>query len=90
MIFIILFFVKAPDWKYEQEVRYVFYKEESTNKIQIRDGKYFLNVGKPKAIYIGSKCNEDNIKEINRIAKEANIKVYLGEMDEKCFGLQFH
>ncbi|MCR4880259.1 MAG: DUF2971 domain-containing protein [Bacilli bacterium] len=81
------FFIKALDWEYEDEVRYVFYTKDldSSNRIILKDDKYLLKLGKPKAIYIGSKANMNDTKKINDLANTNNINVFYTKLNKTFF-----
>lgn len=71
---------KSEDWNYENEWRYV-----ETSNIT---GQPYLNVPKPKSVYLGAKTSEENKKIVLEIAKRRNFNVYKIEMMNSEFGLE--
>lgn len=72
--------IKYVDWAYEKEWRYVF-----TMKT---DEKMYLNVPKPKSIYLGANVSKENCEKILKIGKERDINVYKMEIRSNEFALE--
>lgn len=68
------FSIKSKDWKYEEEYRSVYSKNEFNEKITSLDDKYFINAGNIKAIYLGCRVSMEDEKMARKIAR--NIPIY--------------
>ena len=79
------FFVKSKEWSYEEEIRCIFStKDYRKNKISYDGENFFVNVGKIKKIYIGSKANSPEIDKIIKLANHRKIEVvFMKESTEK-------
>lgn len=76
---------KYQDWSYENEWRYV--------DVSVMPGSSpssYLNVTKPKSVYLGAKTDEedDDIKEVQKIAEDRGFAVYKMEMMDSEFVLK--
>jgi len=71
---------KSHEWSYEKEWRYV-------NTINKKSNEHYINLPKPKSVYLGAKANEENTKDVIKIAKERNFEVYKMEMRDSKFYL---
>ena len=70
------FFVKSTDWSYEEEIRCLFStKDYEKDKISYNGENYFVNVGKIKKVFIGSKAKGPEIDEVIKLAKHRRIPV---------------
>lgn len=65
---------KSNDWKYEKEVRCVFSKNESNERIFTKDDKILLRMPKPTKIYLGCKAPESFANEIKKYADDITIE----------------
>lgn len=80
------FFIKSTDWSYEEEIRCLFStKDYEKDKISYYGENYFVNVGKIKKIYIGSKAKGPDIDEIIRLARHRRIEVVFMKESDKEF-----
>ncbi len=61
---------KSKDWDYEKEWRYILLHKTALNPPK------FIDVPKPKAIFLGAKINDINKEKIIEIGKKRNINVY--------------
>ncbi|MFJ7982288.1 DUF2971 domain-containing protein [Lysinibacillus xylanilyticus] len=76
---------KSSQWEYEKEWRLIFPYGPG---VQIDDRKKrALYMPVPKALYLGSKINEDNKNIILKIAKEKKITVYQMIQDKNGYNL---
>ena len=57
---------KSKDWKYEQEVRCIFSKNETNEQIFNEEDKILLRMPKPTKIYLGCKASESCTDEIKK------------------------
>lgn len=73
---------KYKDWSYEKEWRYVFPYKNSKNR------ELYLDMPKPKAIYLGAMVSEENCKKILRVGRERNINVYKMDIKPSEFALE--
>ena len=75
LIFTTAFFVnlKHSSWSYEQEYRCTIGEK--------REGEPYLSAI-PKAIYIGAKCEQQNVIKLINIAKELSIQAYMMILDD--------
>ena len=69
------FFIKSSDWAYEREVRCLYTKENLNEKVRFLDGKYILDIGRPKRIYIGCKASGLELDELIEMARRRDIEV---------------
>lgn len=67
------FLVKSKDWKYEEEYRSIYSKNEINPRITISNNMYLLNAGNIKTIYLGCKVSEDEENKVRDLA--GNIPV---------------
>lgn len=67
------FLVKSKDWKYEEEYRSIYSKNESNPRITISDNMHLLDAGNIKTIYLGCKVPEDEENKVRDLA--GNIPV---------------
>lgn len=65
---------KSNDWKYEKEVRCVFSKNETNERIFTKDDKILLKMPKPIKIYLGCKASESYANEIKKYSNEIPIE----------------
>ena len=65
---------KSKDWKYEKEVRCVFSKSETNERIFNKDDKILLRMPKPTNIYLGCKASEHFADQIKELAKDVPIE----------------
>lgn len=65
---------KSIDWKYEKEVRCVFSKSETNERIFNKDDKILLRMPKPTKIYLGCKASGPFADQINELAKDVPIE----------------
>ena len=82
------FRTKSLDWQYEKEVRVIFsIKNKDKYRIIKEDGKYYYEIGKPTAIYLGCRCNEDvnGYAEFMEMVSGKEIKVVLMKPSETSF-----
>lgn len=81
MFYVYVALNKYEGWKYEKEWRYVItYKKELKSQ--------FIDVPKPKAIYLGAKAADENKDAILEIGKDKNIDVYQMHMESSEFALR--
>ena len=72
--------VKAKEWEYEKEWRYVF-------PYIISQDPMILRVPEPKAIYLGAKISNKNKNKAIEIAETRNFEVHQMELDSSKFSL---
>jgi hypothetical protein len=74
------FAYKSKDWEYENEIRIVSY-----NPLVEKDCvQYKLRTPQPvKAVYFGYKCKDDTIKRVQDILKDADVRYFKMQFDEK-------
>lgn len=65
---------KSKDWKYEKEVRCVFSKSESNERIFNKDDKILLRMPKPTKIYLGCKATESYADEIKKYSGDITVE----------------
>ena len=65
---------KSNDWKYEKEVRCVFSKNESDERIFTKDDKILLRMPKPTKIYLGCKVTESYANEIKKYSGDIPVE----------------
>ena len=79
------FFVKSPDWSYEEEVRCLYSKTKLNDSIEYDGKRYILNIGYPTAIYIGCKTSGDELDHLYRLAENRGIPIYFMKKSEDTF-----
>jgi len=79
------FLTKADDWKYEQEVRCIFNKNNI--KVLKKDDKYFYKMKAIKSITFGCRTPNDEKNEITKIALEKGIKTYETILSKESYRL---
>ncbi len=75
-------FNKQSEWKYEKEHRIVYYSDKDTEYIPI-DRKYI------KAIYIGSRADNEIISKILSVCNNTNVEIYYGITLGKSYEVNF-
>ncbi len=80
------FLVKSKDWKYEEEYRSIYSKNESNEKITTSDDMHFIKAGNIKAIYLGCKVSKEDEKTARRIA--GDIPVYRMKESDKEYRVE--
>ena len=65
---------KSKDWKYEKEVRCVFSKNETNERIFTKDDKILLKMPNPTKIYLGCKAPESFVDELKKYAGDIPIE----------------
>lgn len=79
------FFTKQNDWSYEQEIRCVLSKDNtSLDDFYYENGNYFLKM-KIKKIYIGSKASGETLNDLISRALKRKIEVVFMKEDEDYF-----
>ncbi len=81
------FFIKATDWKYEDEVRCLYSKTKLPDNVEYDGNRYILNIGYPKAIYIGCRAAGEGLNHLYRLAENRGIPVYFMKKSEKTFDI---
>lgn len=79
------FFIKSTDWSYEEEVRCLYSKTKLDDNIQFDGKRYILNIGYPKAIYIGCKAAGDELDHLYNLARNRGIPIYFMKKSEESF-----
>ena len=79
------FFIKSTDWLYENEVRCLYSRAKLPDNISYDGKRYILNIGYPKAIYIGCKAAGDELDHLYNLAKNRGIPVYFVKKSEDTF-----
>ena len=77
-------------WKYEKEWRLIFsgididpeFRFDKQKMEELKNKKGFLYKLIPKAVYLGTKIEEHNEREILQIAREQKLNAYKMEMDD--------
>lgn len=80
------FLVKSKDWKYEEEYRSIYSKNESNPRITISNNMYLLNAGNIKTIYLGCKVSEDEENKVRDLA--GNIPVVKMKESDKEYKVE--
>ncbi|MFS1442216.1 DUF2971 domain-containing protein [Vibrio sp. 10N.286.46.E10] len=73
--------VKAIDWQYEKEWRLIF-----AHGLMDKEQPYFM--GKPKAVYLGTKISDEHQNKILEICSRKGIGVYKMKPHHKHFSLK--
>lgn len=81
------FLVKSKDWKYEEEYRSIYSKNEINEKIVTSNNMHFINAGNIKAIYLGCKVSCEDEKSVIMIA--GDIPVYRMRESDKEYRVGF-
>lgn len=91
-----LFLHKGPDWKYEDEWRYIKYLKESDNKIIVNGQEIFLfNIPADciKEVILGCRMSEDNKEEFAKVMRSdpslKHVQVYQAMLDSKYYKMVF-
>ena len=65
---------KSKDWKYEKEVRCIFSKNETNERIFNEEDKILLRMPKPTKIYLGCKASESYTDEIKKYSDDIPVE----------------
>lgn len=81
---------KSKDWEYEKEWRII--KQSNLDYDDNKPDIDFIEIIRPKAIYLGTKINNDNKQHLLNIAKRKNITVYQMKLEpfEEEYKLTIH
>ena len=79
------FFIKSTDWSYEEEVRCLYSRTKLPDNISYDGKRYILDIGYPKAIYIGCKAAGDELDHLYNLAENRGIPVYFMKKSEDTF-----
>lgn len=80
------FLVKSKDWKYEEEYRSIYSKNEINEKITSLDNMHFINAGNIKAVYLGCKVSVEDEKLVRKMTKD--IPVYRMKESDKEYRVE--
>ncbi len=72
---------KFKGWEYETEWRYVLAYENQKESV-------YINVPKPKAIYLGANMSKENKGTVLEIGEERNIEIYQMQIESSKFALK--